>query len=84
MQEELKKYDEGRKYPYEQLKGKSCPQGVNPTMKEVGRPTSSSPFCIASCGWERRNGKKPYERGYISLPTNDAYGVMRLMFPYDQ
>ena len=48
MQEELKKYDEGRKYPYEQLKGKSCPQGVNPTMKEVGRPTSSSPFCIAS------------------------------------
>ena len=35
VQEELKKYDEGRKFPYEQLKGKSCPQGVDPTMKEV-------------------------------------------------
>ena len=49
--EELKKYDEGRKFPYEQLKGKSCPQGVDPTMKEVVRPSSSShmcPFCIAS------------------------------------
>ena len=45
VQEELKKYDEGRKFPYEQLKGKSCPQGVDPTMKEVVRPNSSSHTC---------------------------------------
>ena len=35
VQEELKKYDEGRKFPYEQLKGKLCPAGVDPTVKEV-------------------------------------------------
>ena len=44
MQEELKKYDEGRKFPYEQLKGK-CPQGVNPTMKEV----KHNHYTLASC-----------------------------------
>lgn len=35
VQEELKKYEEGRKFPYEQLKGKLCPTGVDPTVKEV-------------------------------------------------
>ena len=35
--EELKKYDEGRKFPYEQLKGQQCPPGVDPTSKEVSK-----------------------------------------------
>lgn len=34
VSEELKKYDEGRKFKYEELKGK-CPTGVDPTHKEV-------------------------------------------------
>ena len=46
VQEELKKYDEGRKFPYEQLKGK-CPQGVNPTIKEVKHRNSS--HTLVSC-----------------------------------
>ena len=34
--EELSKYDEGRKFNYEDLKGQNnCPTGVDPTKKEV-------------------------------------------------
>ena len=40
-QEELKKYDEGRKFPYEQLKEDLCPPGVDPTSKEVHNSTLS-------------------------------------------
>ena len=33
---ELSKYDEGRKFDYEDLKGQNnCPTGVDPTKKEV-------------------------------------------------
>ena len=36
MAEELKKYDESRKFKYEELKGKDkCPTGVDPSRKEV-------------------------------------------------
>ena len=34
--EELKKYDEGRKFKYSELKGKQVPAGIDATQKEVG------------------------------------------------
>lgn len=36
MAEELKKYDDSRKFKYEELKGKDkCPTGVDASRKEV-------------------------------------------------
>ena len=36
MADELKKYDDSRKFKYEELKGKgNCPTGVDPSKKEV-------------------------------------------------
>ena len=36
MAEELKKYDDNRKFKYEELKGRhNCPTGVDVTRKEV-------------------------------------------------
>ena len=38
MAEELKKYDDSRKFKYEELKGKNnCPTGVDASRKEVNK-----------------------------------------------
>ena len=44
--EELKKYDDSRKFKYEELKGKDkCPTGVDPSRKEVKEVCATGSMC---------------------------------------
>ena len=46
MAEELKKYDDSRKFKYEELKGKDkCPPGVDPSRKEVKEVCATGSVC---------------------------------------
>ena len=75
--EELKKYDEGRKFPYEQLKGK-CPQGVNPTIKEVNHRHNVVHYCFMSCNKTLPSTQDISDRGRLQEGVrHDAQRISR-------